>query len=49
MFDYMPDSRQVVTGLQLSPPREAGSLTYDIMFHKNSYLLQGNEIIRLKL
>jgi hypothetical protein len=31
--------------LHLSPPREASPLTYNIMFHKNSSLLQGSKII----
>jgi hypothetical protein len=46
-FDYMPGSGKVVTRLHLSPPREAGPLTHNIMFQKNKFLLQGSKISRL--
>jgi hypothetical protein len=36
---YAPASGQAVTGLQLSPPREARPLTQSVVFHKNSLLL----------
>jgi hypothetical protein len=48
-FYYTPSSGQAVTGLHPSPPREAGPLTHNIMFHKNSFLLEGNKIITLNL
>jgi hypothetical protein len=38
-FNFTPGSGQTVTGLHLSPPREAGPLTRNVMFRKNSYLL----------
>jgi hypothetical protein len=40
---------QAVTGLHPSPPRKAGTLTYNVIIRKNSYLLQGNKIIRINL
>jgi hypothetical protein len=48
-FNYTPDSGNAVTGLHLSPPREAGPLTHNVMFHKNSFLVQGSKIIRFCL
>jgi hypothetical protein len=44
-FNCMPGSEQVVTELQLSPPTESGSLERNVMFHKNSFLLQGSKIM----
>jgi hypothetical protein len=49
MFDHTPGSGQAVTGLHLSPPRAAGPLTNNIMFHKNSILLQGSKISKLNM
>jgi hypothetical protein len=46
---YTPGSGQTVTGLHLSPPREAGPLTHSVVFHTNSFLLEGNKIIRINL
>jgi hypothetical protein len=46
---YKPGSGEAATGLHLSPPREAGPLTHGIMFHKDSFLLQGSKIIKLSL
>jgi hypothetical protein len=45
----MPDLGEEVTGLHLSPPEEAGSLTHNIMFQKNSFFLQESKTIRLNL
>jgi hypothetical protein len=47
MFDFTPGSGQAVIELHLVPPREAGPLTHNIMFHKNSFLLQGSKMIKL--
>jgi hypothetical protein len=41
-------SEEAITGLHLTPPREADSLTR-IMFQKNSFLLQGSKIIILNM
>jgi hypothetical protein len=45
----MPDSGQALTGLHLSPPRGAGPLTHNVVFHKNSFLLQRSKVIKLNL
>jgi hypothetical protein len=35
ILDYTTGSGQEITGLHISPPREAGQLTHNIMFHNN--------------
>jgi hypothetical protein len=42
-------SWEAVAGLHLSPPREAGPLTHNIMFYNNLFSLKGSKIIRLHL
>jgi hypothetical protein len=44
-FDYKPGSGQEVTGLHLLQPTERGPLTYNIIFHNKSFLLQGSKIL----
>jgi hypothetical protein len=58
MYEKRPEYADVrlhagleVSGNRLTPftPREPSIFTYNIMFDKNSFLLQGSKIIRLNL
>jgi hypothetical protein len=45
-FDCTPSLGQAATRIHLSSSREAGPLTHNIMFHENSFLLQGSKIFK---
>lgn len=40
---------QAETGLHLSPPKEKGPLTQDILVHKDPVILQKSKIFRFNL
>jgi hypothetical protein len=48
-FGYQPGSGKEVIELHFLQPRGAGPLKNNIMFHKKSFLLQGNNYIKFAI